>query len=99
MRYVVTVDVACPAWLFLADANYPDWEATVNGARQPIFTAQLLGKAIPLQSGYNRVSISYEPHTFRLGLKISVLTAAVLALVLARGYARRKRGRSQPGAA
>src|SRR5262249_22274024 len=39
-RYELDVELPCDAWLFLADADYPGWEATVNGTSQPVYPAQ-----------------------------------------------------------
>lgn len=79
MRYKVNVEVPRDAWLFLADANYPGWQATVNGVRQPVYSAQVLGKAVPLKAGRNEVVIRYVPWSFYGG---AALSAAALLLVL-----------------
>ena len=82
-RYRLDVDTPCDAWLFLADANYPGWEATVNGASRPVFTAQVLGKAVQLTAGHNRVELAYRPRSVYAGAAISACALLVLlALVL-----------------
>jgi hypothetical protein len=83
MRYRVDVEVECPSWLFLADADYPGWRASVNGVTQPIFTGQCLGKAISLRPGRNQVVVTYEPRAFRRGATISLLTLVTVLLSLA----------------
>jgi hypothetical protein len=78
-QYRIQVDLPCDAWLFVADANYPGWEATVNGIERPVFTAQVLGKAVQLRTGTNDVSIRFAPRTFYWGAAITGL--ALMALL------------------
>lgn len=79
MRYKLNVTVDRDAWLFLADANYPGWQATVNGVDQPVYTAQVLGKAVHLSAGRNEVVIRYVPWSFYIG---AALSGASLLLAL-----------------
>ena len=79
MRYRVNVNMPREGWLFLADANYPGWESTVNGKVQPVYSAQVLGKAVRLQAGRNEVTIRYVPWSFYIG---AVVSAATLLLIL-----------------
>lgn len=84
MEYRVKVKVDRDAWLFLADANYPGWEATVNGQAREVYSAQVLGKAVQLDAGKNDVVIRYVPRTFYWGAGITVMTCLlVLSLFLA----------------
>ncbi|HQW19188.1 MAG TPA: YfhO family protein [Rhodocyclaceae bacterium] len=80
-RYKVNVEVAQDAWLFLADANYPGWQATVNGVEQTVYSAQVLGKAIRLKPGRNAVVIQYVPWSFYGGAALSGATALLLILI------------------
>lgn len=84
MRYRVNVEVMRDAWLFLADANYPGWQATVNGARQPVYSAQVLGKAVRLKAGRNAVEIRYVPWSFYIGAAVSATTLLLVLLILFR---------------
>lgn len=81
MRYKLNVTVDRDAWLFLADANYPGWQATVNGIDQPVYTAQVLGKAVHLSAGRNEVVIRYVPWSFYIGAALSGVSL-MLALFL-----------------
>ena len=92
MEYSVKVEVHRDAWLFLADANYPGWEATVNGQPRTVYSAQVLGKAIRLDDGQNNVLIRYVPHAFYWGTGITVFSSFLvlwLLLVPLAGYIRR----------
>lgn len=80
-RYRVNVEVAQDAWLFLADANYPGWQATVNGVEQTVYSAQVLGKAVRLKPGRNAVVIRYVPWSFYGGAALSGATALLLMLI------------------
>lgn len=81
--YQVKVDVPQDAWLFLADANYPGWQATVNGVQQTVYSAQVLGKAVRLKAGRNDVAIRFESRSFRLGAAISALSLLLVLAILA----------------
>jgi len=78
------VDIAAdrPAWFFVADANYPGWRATLDGKPAPLFSAQLLGKAVAIPQGRHRLEIAFLSSTFIVGLSISAvsLVATLLAL-------------------
>ena len=86
MRYKVNVNVSKNAWFFLADANYPGWKAYVNGIEQPVYCAQVLGKAVQLKAGLNKVIIEYVPWAFYIGVCVSSLTLIVLILIFIRQY-------------
>lgn len=81
-RYKVNVEVARDAWLFLADANYPGWQATVNGVRRPVYSAQVLGKAVRLKAGRNVVELRYVPWSFYSGATLSGITLLLVLSIL-----------------
>ena len=82
MRSEIEVVAGKNVWLFLADANYPGWSATVNGQDSALYSAQVLGKAVYLPAGKSFVVISYTPWSFYLGLAISVFSAALILGIL-----------------
>lgn len=84
MRYRVNVEVAREAWLFLADANYPGWQATVNGVRQPVYSGQVLGKVVRLKAGRNVVEIRFVPWSFYVGAALSAATLLLVLFILLR---------------
>ncbi|MFT6412622.1 MAG: hypothetical protein ACJASL_000404 [Paraglaciecola sp.] len=81
MKYEVEISADKPIWLFVADANYPGWEASVNGEETKLYSAQVLGKAVYVGSGKNSVIIEYIPRSFYLGLGISLVTAILMLLI------------------
>jgi hypothetical protein len=81
-EYQVDVRALEPVWLFLADANYPGWVASIDGKSAPIFTAQVLGKAVQIPTGSHQVTMSFSSQTFKVGLIITLVTAFVALLLL-----------------
>jgi hypothetical protein len=81
-EYQVEVSALEPVWLFLADANYPGWVASIDGESAPIFTAQVLGKAVQVPAGSHKVTLSFSSQTFKIGLIVSIVTAVIALLLL-----------------
>ena len=96
-RYRLHVSAQAPVWLFLADANYPGWHAAIDGAAAPLFTAQILGKAVPVPAGEHDIDLRFDSASFCYGLWTTLATLAALA-VLAMASALRRRARSAPAA-
>jgi uncharacterized membrane protein YfhO len=80
--YRFDVRAARPGWLFVADANYPGWQASVDGRPMPVFTAQILGKAVAIPAGRHDVTIEFHPQSVRLGAQISLAALAITAFAL-----------------
>ena len=74
-----------PSWFFVADVNYPGWKAYLDGAEVPVYSAQILGKAVSLPQGRHTLQLRFRPLSVYIGLLISLLTAISTALVLIRG--------------
>lgn len=90
MHYQMTVSTECPVWLFVADANYPGWQAKVDDVPVELFSAQVLGKAVRVPAGEHRIQIDYIPRSFYIGLSITmgslVLVFISLLLTLRKRY-------------
>jgi hypothetical protein len=87
-EYRADITADRPLWFFVADANYPGWHATLDGRPAPLFTAQLLGKAVAIPPGRHRLEITFVSFTFIAGLVISALS---LFTVLFAVWASRRR--------
>jgi len=79
-EYRLKISSVKSEWLFLADANYPGWIATLDDKSVPIFSAQVLGKAIEIPPGDHDVVFRFRSVTFYVGLLISLLTLTTLVL-------------------
>ncbi len=77
-HYELSTTSTQPSWLFLADSNYPGWHAYIDGVETPVYTAQILGKAIAIPPGDHVVTLIFKSASFRLGLW---LTAAILLAI------------------
>jgi hypothetical protein len=81
-RIELAASVAQPALLILADAHYPGWEAWLDGSPVPIYRANLMFRAMALPPGEHTVTFTYRPSSWRTGILISLITAALLMSAL-----------------
>jgi hypothetical protein len=65
-------------WLFLADTNYPGWEATIDGGETKLYPAQVLGKAVYVPAGSHLINIKFNSGSFRAGAIVSALSALLI---------------------
>jgi len=91
----VTLEVQAErdCWLILADTWAPGWQASVDGAPGRIWQADYLFRAVRVPAGEHQVLFLYRPISLRLGLLVSALGAAVLALTIARDRRRARPSR------
>jgi hypothetical protein len=68
-------------YFFIADANYPGWEAFVNDKKTKIYTANILGKAIKLEPGTCTIKFNFQSRSILWGKWISIATLGVLTIV------------------
>jgi hypothetical protein len=87
--YLVDISAERPGWFFLADANYPGWKATLDGKDAPLFSAQVLGKAVAIPAGNHTLAITFHSASFTWGLWISLVSAVLSLLALL--YERKRR--------
>jgi len=83
-RYRFDISADRPAWFFIADANYPGWTAYLDGRKVPIYSAQILGKAVAVPPGRHELRLRFRAFSFYIGLTITLLTAVSIATVLIR---------------
>jgi hypothetical protein len=92
---LVRVDADFPqnGFLVLADVNYDGWSAFLDGGRVPLLQADYAFRAVRVPAGKHTVEFRYTPLSFWGGL---ILSAAVLALLLAVGWYGRRRKTNLP---
>lgn len=78
----LTTNSLTDSLLFLSDAHYPGWVATVDNQPTPIYRANYAFRAIPVPSGRHQVTFSYRPYSFQRGLGISLFTLIILSTTL-----------------
>lgn len=67
--------------LFLSDTYYPGWRAFIDETETEILRAQSAFRAVVVPTGNHTVTFRYQPHSFSLGIKMSMISV-VLFLVL-----------------
>ncbi|MEW6617943.1 MAG: YfhO family protein [bacterium] len=65
-------------FLVLTDTYYPNWEVYVNNKKEKIYRADFLFRAVPLPAGNFSLRFVYNPVSFNLGAKITVITLIFL---------------------
>jgi hypothetical protein len=76
---VIETESAAPALLVLSDSYYPGWRAWVYETPATIVRANYAFRGIAVPAGRQRVTLRYEPTSFRLGLYISLLAVSLLS--------------------
>lgn len=89
-RVTVRVIAGAPAFLLLADAWYPGWEAEVDGAPARLYRADYAFRAVAVPAGDHVVDFVYRPRSVRIGAALSV-AALLVTLGLFAAPRRRKR--------
>jgi hypothetical protein len=93
------VETAHPGWLVVLDQDYPGWDVRVDGSPAEGLCAYGLFRAVALEPGRHRVTWSYRPESFALGLCLSLIALAAtlvwlaLAVILRPNEARGPAGR------
>lgn len=60
-RVSVTVNSESETYLYLADAYYPGWRATVNGEDSPVYRANVMFRAVAVPAGESTVIFEFVP--------------------------------------
>jgi len=83
-RVTVRAQTSAAGYLVLADSWYPGWNAYVDGAPAPIYRADVLFRAVPLEPGSHTVVFEYRPLSLIMGAGISLVSlAATFAIAFA----------------
>jgi uncharacterized membrane protein YfhO len=60
-------------YLVLTDAYYPGWECKINDNKTRISRAYCYFRAVPLKEGRFEAVFTFRPHSFRIGMIISMI--------------------------
>jgi hypothetical protein len=80
----IQVEQTRPGVLVLTDTYYPGWKARVNGKPAPVLPMYGVFRGVQLSEGKHTVEFYYAPESVQLGLVISILAAAIVAILLGR---------------
>jgi hypothetical protein len=84
----VSCDAREPGWVVLADAWFPGWRATVDGAPAEVLHADYVFRAVAVGPGIHTVAFDFEPASFHAGVALAAGAAAALAIFLVRSRSR-----------
>jgi len=74
-----------PAYVVLLDRYEPNWHATLDGRAAPVRRANQIFRAVYAEAGTHEIRFDYHQQGLRLGIIISLLTAATfLALAFSK---------------
>ena len=96
---LLDVRAQAPAALFLSDEWAPGWTATVDGESVPIYSADLVGRAIEVPAGAHQVAFRYRTPGLTAGLWISGLGLLTCVGLLVARPRRRSERATAPAAA
>lgn len=68
-------------YLVLADTYYPGWNAMVDGREAPIYRADYIFRAVPIEAGKHSVTFEYRPISIRVGIVITSLSFSIAIAV------------------
>ena len=82
--------------IFMSDAWYPDWTATVDGKSTPIYRADYAFRAFVAPAGTHEIKLTYYDAKYVLGRTISLTTNALALIAFGIGitsftYSKRKK--------
>ena len=91
-RMALRLRAAAPAWLVIADQDFPGWSARLDGRPVAIERTDLLFRGLAIPAGEHRLALEHVPEGWRLarGLALAGWVAALalaVGLVLRRGPA------------
>ena len=91
----IEVNTGTEGVLFLSDPFYPGWRAEVDGKPAPILRANYAFRAIPVPAGSHRVTMTFRPASWYIGLGISGLTVLMIGFLSGLAYRLRSRPATQ----
>jgi hypothetical protein len=81
-RIELVVNTTDSGLLVLTEANYPGWQATIDGGSAEIQQTNGLFQGLIVSAGQHEVVFTFQPLTYQIGLIISFVSLAVFLFVL-----------------
>jgi hypothetical protein len=81
-RITLAANATAPGLLVISEVYAPGWRAFVNGREAPVLPTDHALRGVPLPAGEHTVELRYEPLSLRVGLIITGLALATLAIAL-----------------
>jgi hypothetical protein len=79
-RVRLEVEAERAGYVVLADAFDPGWRATIDGEAAPLLRANVAFRAVAVPAGRHVVEMVYRPRAVSLGLALTLLTLALVAV-------------------
>lgn len=77
---VYSIDSQSNRWLFLPETYYPGWLVMQDNQQKPVYRANYLFTAIPIDSGRHTLTMDFQPFSIRFGLFLSLISLFVGSL-------------------
>lgn len=90
-RLVVEVEAERPAYLWVADAWLPGWEAQLDGRETPLLRANHAFRAVAVPAGAHTVTMEFRPPSVLAGGWLSLLGALAMVALAVFAWLRRKK--------
>ena len=87
---------ALPGYLVMSEVYYPGWVVEVDDQPAQLLRADYAFRAVFLSEGSHRVRFSFRPVTWKLGLALSLITWAGLAILAIRALVLHRRTSCRP---
>src|SRR5439155_17331383 len=72
-RIVIRATLDAPGYLVVSESYHRGWQARVDGASAPLYLADFLFLAVPLDAGQHQVELTFAPLSLWLGAATSLL--------------------------
>jgi len=88
----IDADMEHAGFVILPDTYYPGWKVFVDNEEKELYAADYIARAVFVTKGAHVVRFVYAPLSFKVGVWLSFLTAALVAVAAIVDRSRRNRG-------
>ena len=71
---ILQVSTPEAAFLVISEAFYPGWKAEIDDKPTEIYRANFAFRALAIPAGRHKVTLSYKPLSFKIGVWVSIAT-------------------------